>query len=220
MRLIFIILFSLSSFANQVYEYSKDKPLYINISTEYNRIGFSYLKVIEVLGNNLKFEVLPYSATYEVVFVPKAKLGEKLEVSFVLDTGLVQEAVLIVSDILPQVVEIKTPLPYQMLEVKQTSTEEQVEGFLKRVLENKVQLNVIKTKKINLSSFDGKIIGFFKQKGLTAYLLDIKNKSKEAILVPREELHKIFPSTVKIYSPKDIFKRREKSQILVITRVL
>ena len=195
--------------------YSKE-PLELNVSRDFNRIGFAYSKIQSIVGNKNKCEFIPLSSG-ELSFFPKAKFGERLEFGFITNTGVAQDVVLTVKDIQPQNFMIDIPLPHNILAIP---TESNVDDFLAKVLQGRVQFNPVNGIWQKFDNFKLKNIGFLTQGGFIANVYEVLNMSNKKIILSQDSF-KLFFRNASVYIDQSINELfpRGKVQMVVVSKI-
>lgn len=193
--------------------------IYANVSNEYNLIGFPYLSIKEVIGDKSKFEI-ETTASKEILFIPKARLGERLDITLIAGTGYTQLLALTVKDIAPQKIAVAVALPHSLLSSPPKSENIKVNEFLQHILENRVQLEPIKKlrKSYIIANLRCSTLGIFTGEGIKGYLLEVRNISSSLTSITEESFSNLLRDTLKVYAPREQLQAKGKMQVIIITK--
>ena len=212
---IFAVLLMSRCCYGEVVMYSKE-PLELSVSRDFNRIGFKYSQIKEIVGNKNKCSFNELS-NGEMSFFPAAKFGTRLEFGLITNTGVVQDVVFTVRDIPPQNFIIDVPLPHENM--KTINDIDNIDIFMKRVLSGRMQFNPVDGSWKRYDIVKLRASGFLTEGGLIARVFDVMNIKRKPIDISEDTFRLIFHDHLSIYVADNKLLPYKKAQILVVSKI-
>lgn len=208
---------------NKVIELAIEKKIEAVVGANVaNRIEVKDEDLLEVTGDESKYQLKWNKNHRSIYLLPKAEVGEVIELSLMLASGEVQDLRLTIGDVLARTIVLKRKdgAVKKFYGVK----EQQEMASLLRVMindrnsENKYWVKAEKIKLMASKTQQMTQIKEYKYGKLKGQVIEIENKGKEPLIVREEEIKTIIPDAELMRFSKRIIAPKEKARLFVVSK--
>lgn len=186
-----------------------------------NRIEVKGEDLLEVVGDESKYQLKWNKNHRSIYLVPKAEVGEVIELSLMLVSGQVQDLRLTIGDVLARTIVLVSK--NDQAEFYETLEKAEIRALLKAMVKdenpnNKYWLSEEKIKLITSKEKYISQIREYKYGELIGRVIEIENKGKSELIIREGEIKEIIPEVKLVSFSKRILGAREKAKLFVISK--
>jgi hypothetical protein len=188
---------------------------------ELNRIQVKGGEVLEVVGNENKYSLYWSSDWRNLFIVPKVEVGETINMSLILGSGLAQDIRFTVGDVVGQTIFINNSYLNQTLGQE---LEHEIRAMFEAMREDiKGKYYVIPVRRsLWIDGLARNVVirqlKAYLYKGLTGSVLEVHNRSRGLIKLKDQDFNNMFVEVVAVSIENPKLYRWDKSRVFVITR--
>lgn len=224
-----LIFFTYQAYASTEFTYSGDQKIETVIaSNELNRIGVVGGEIIEVIGDENKY-ALYWSGDWRNLFIkPKVEVGETIELSLIMPSGMAQDIRFTVGDMAAQTIFINlgseprssllgkgfTPLADYQLKLE-------IASMMRAMIEGvKGKYYVIGSKRILYRAKQRLITQekAYRYKDLSGAVLSVKNLTSKSLTLLESDFKNLFKNPIAINLGSSLIKNGTSAQVFIITK--
>lgn len=185
---------------------------------EVNRLGVRSGELLEVIGDESKYELYWSGDNRNLFIKPKVEIGENLSISLIFADGWVQDLRLTVGDIVAQTILFESD---QLTGIRRQALMLEINAMMRSMNQGikgkyyvmEQQRTIVKNKQRVITQQQA-----YRYEKLSGAILSVKNLTDQLVKLQEQDFNDLFQGTIAISLTSQWLEPRGKAQILIITR--
>jgi hypothetical protein len=199
-----------------IYKYQPEEKLSLKISKSgLNRISNPPHKITQLTGDESKFRIKYDEDGSNIYFMPLSNIGETIEVSIKNNVGDIQDLELSVANIKGRSIVIDGKTGLNLDKMQKTDVAQMLRA-MKENIESKFYVQNTNQKLGSINNLQVKQTKIYRYKGLAGGVFEIKNNTKQEIVLNNIEFAKRFDRVKSFYPQISTIYPKQTATLLVV----
>ena len=185
---------------------------------EVNRLGVRSGELLEVIGDESRYDLYWSSDNRNLFIKPKVEIGENLSISLIFADGWVQDLRLTVGDIVAQTILFESD---QLTGIRRQALMLEINAMMRSMNQGIKGKYYVMEQQRTIAKNKQRVITqqqAYRYEKLSGAILSVKNLTDQLVKLQEQDFNDLFQGTIAISLTSQWLEPRGKAQILIITR--
>ena len=185
---------------------------------EVNRLGVRSGELLEVIGDESRYDLYWSSDNRNLFIKPKVEIGENLSISLIFADGWVQDLRLTVGDIVAQTLLFESD---QLTGIRRQALMLEINAMMRSMNQGIKGKYYVMEQQRTIAKNKQRVITqqqAYRYEKLSGAILSVKNLTDQLVKLQEQDFNDLFQGTIAISLTSQWLEPRGKAQILIITR--
>ena len=185
---------------------------------EVNRLGVRSGELLEVIGDESRYDIYWSSDNRNLFIKPKVEIGENLSISLIFADGWVQDLRLTVGDIVAQTILFESD---QLTGIRRQALMLEINAMMRSMNQGIKGKYYVMEQQRTIAKNKQRVITqqqAYRYEKLSGAILSVKNLTDQLVKLQEQDFNDLFQGTIAISLTSQWLEPRGKAQILIITR--